>query len=1098
MTVVADHAARADIGTALDINLFVEAGAGTGKTHELVGRVVSILESGTDVRDLAVITFTEAAAAELRERIRERVAAKAKTSTGEIKERLEAALDALDDAAIGTLHAFAQRILAEFPVEAGLPPGFEVLDEIEADVEHRERWARFLDRIFDDPTLARAITTSTVVGIGSKQLERVAREVGSSWDLAKEWAPEPQSVPDFDPAPIFAHVAAAVALKDQCIAAADTLLVHLEAVAAGAAQVSAALDPYEALELAIDMPLKGGRRGRRESWRGAKEEVIDHLQRAEDARNAAIDAVRIPAVRTLLKEVARFVRDSVAERRREGRVEFHDLLVHSVDLLRAHPEARARLHDRFQHLLLDEFQDTDPLQIELAVLIATADPAASTKPWWECTIPPGRLFVVGDPKQSIYRFRRADIELYRRVHQVLGTREGQGRWLSTSFRARPAILEFVNEVFAPLMPDDTPLQAPYASLTADRDPCDDTPDPVRTFGTAVPKGSDLDQLRRSEARELAAIVRRVRDEAWPVRDRHGTGPTRPARYADIAILLPARTTLPYLEDALEKADVPVRIESQSLVFATTEVQELLQVLRAVDDPVDDVAIVAALRSPGFACSDNDLVEFARADGSWDYRREPPPTLSAEQPVVAGLRALRVLHDERWWTGPSELVERIIRERRLFELAVERRRPRDHWRRLRFVADAARAYSDRGGTSLRGFVDWAVQQAEEDARAVEVVVPEPDDDAVRVLTVHGSKGLEFPVVVLTGLGLKEQPRTGSVLFGSDGPEIRLGYEGARFLTERFEELKVHEHEAWRAEQIRLLYVALTRAEDHLLISMHRREGDGCLAQNLATAASARPEITGSAAAPPPSETAGGAPDIPAIDRDEWIETRRAGIERMRRAPVAAATTLAHAMTDDTDVVPDKDATDATERPPWQRGRAGTAIGRAVHAVLQTVDLATGEGVEATARAQALAEAVPGREAEIRTLVESVLASPIVRAATATGARCWKEVPVAAVVHGTLVEGFIDLLVEDGNGFTVVDYKTDPAPTGAELDQALARYTPQGAAYAVAVEEVLGRPVHRCVFVFARPGGAVEREIPDLPGAAAAIRARLSAAQPGAAA
>ena len=163
---------------------------------------------------------------------------------------------------------------------------------------------------------------------------------------------------------------------------------------------------------------------------------------------------------------------------------------------------------------------------------------------------------------------------------------------------------------------------------------------------------------------------------------------------------------------------------------------------------------------------------------------------------------------------------------------------------------------------------------------------------------------------------------------------------------------------------------------------------------------------------------------------------------------------------------------------------------MHAVLQTIDLATGAGVEATARAQALAEEIPDREDEVRALVTSVLGAPIVRTAVADGARYWREVPVGTSIDGLLVEGFVDLLVETPEGFVVVDYKTDRAPADKDLDAALARYTPQGAAYALVLESVLGQPVVGCVFVFAREGGtAIERAVTDLPAAIAAVRAQV---------
>ena len=172
-----------------------------------------------------------------------------------------------------------------------------------------------------------------------------------------------------------------------------------------------------------------------------------------------------------------------------------------------------------------------------------------------------------------------------------------------------------------------------------------------------------------------------------------------------------------------------------------------------------------------------------------------------------------------------------------------------------------------------------------------------------------------------------------------------------------------------------------------------------------------------------------------------------------------------------------------------GRAGTSVGRAVHAVLQTVDLATGDGLDATARAQALAEGIPQREAEIRALARSVLQSSTVRGAV-TGGRYWREVPVAAVIDGITVEGFVDLLMETLEGLVVVDYKTDQTPTDDELDAAMERYRAQGAAYALALERALGAPVARCVFVFARRRRAVEREVDDLPTAIAGVEQRVA--------
>ena len=213
-----------------------------------------------------------------------------------------------------------------------------------------------------------------------------------------------------------------------------------------------------------------------------------------------------------------------------------------------------------------------------------------------------------------------------------------------------------------------------------------------------------------------------------------------------------------------------RVESSSLVWGTQEVRDLLAVLQAVDDPTDEVALVAALRSPALVCTDADLVEYRQAGGRWTVRAACPEVLGTGHPVCRALDVLRGLHERRWWEGVGAIVERGARELRFFELAFAHPRPRDHWRRLRFVLDQALAFEEAGGRTLRQFVEWAEQQGADEARVREPVLADADDDAVRILTVHGAKGLEFPIVVLTGLnreGWGQAPLVpcGATTFGS---------------------------------------------------------------------------------------------------------------------------------------------------------------------------------------------------------------------------------------------------------------------------------------------------------------------------------------------
>lgn len=236
------------------------------------------------------------------------------------------------------------------------------------------------------------------------------------------------------------------------------------------------------------------------------------------------------------------------------------------------------------------------------------------------------------------------------------------------------------------------------------------------------------------------------------------------------------------------------------------------------------------------------------------------------------------------------------------------------------------------------------------------------------------------------------------------------------------------------------------------------------------------------------------DDSAERRDAWFEARQQRIETLRRVPAYAATELAKLATEAIDDPNLEKDPPVEEVPPWRRGRAGTAIGRAVHAVLQSIDLASGDALDGAARAQAAAEGIPTRADEVARLVSSALRSSAVQEAVASG-RYWRELYAGAPVGGTVIEGFIDLLYETPDGLVVVDYKTDAVPGAREIDAAVERYRWQGAAYAVALEQSLGRPVARCVFVFARPSGALEREIEDLPAAKNAVRALLQELKPG---
>ncbi|HVA26490.1 MAG TPA: 3'-5' exonuclease, partial [Chloroflexota bacterium] len=454
-------------------------------------------------------------------------------------------------------------------------------------------------------------------------------------------------------------------------------------------------------------------------------------------------------------------------------------------------------------------------------------------------------------------------------------------------------------------------------------------------------------------------------------------------------------------------------------------------------------------------------------------------------VQAALANLLAFHLARHARSSAATIEAFVRDRMLAVQAFGQPRPREAWRRLRYVVAQARRLAASGQPGLRSVLDWLEELQRERFYDAESTIPEGDEDAVRFMTVHGSKGLEFPIVILTGLGaIRRRPAGPHIAANHRAGQLDV-YVNGWFATGGFDQQR--EAQLDQAEQVRLLYVATTRARDHLVLSLFHtaRETEsqaGRILQGLSEAPHLCPSIPLADSRPAPAWRPALVPEPVSPDAHQsaeaaWLASRQGLIDSLARERRCTATSLSRlpAPDEETDEI-ELTTGEGAETPHWfPRGRAATAWGLAVHAVLQAIDLRTLEGLDALAGAVAAGYGIREQTARIANLARAAAESWPVRAAIASG-RFHREVPVGISWQGTLLEGYIDLLYEREDGsLTVIDYKTDHITAG-ELGVRMGHYQLQGGAYAMALEQATARTVSSVEFVFAALGQSVALERP----------------------
>ena len=1068
-------------------SLLLEANAGSGKTSVLVERFVrSVLEDGVSPARVLAITFTERAAGELRARVRERFV--------ELGRRDQAR--ETEAAWVSTIHGFCARLLRAHAIAAGLDPAFGVLDEAAARPLRARAWDEALAALLDGPNGPGGLDL-----VAAYDADRLRDVIGATHDSLRSLGQTRPVLPrpprGADPRVLRAPLVAA------CAAAAAQLAGAGEGVNVGRGR--AALERCGELFGTLPADELGSAAALADVCLGSgagalRSAACDAYRDALDAYRAACRDERAAAVVELLDELLGGYSDAYAAgKRARAALDFDDLELSARDLLDGEPALRSSYRERFDRVMVDEFQDSNPRQLALFEALEDDD-----------------LFVVGDESQSIYGFRNADVDVFRARRGALAA-AGRVATLQTNFRSRGAILATINAAFAPLLgPSFVPLvegrepepagEPPDGGREPERDPdplvellvtdqagWEDEDDPI-DLG-ALPRAP---AWRHAEARLLAQRLRALVD--------CGAAPPE-----ETVVLLRGLGDLPVYERALQDQDLPTLSVGGSGYWGRQVVRDLCAWLAALANPRDETALYGVLASPLAGLSSDALAQIASAAGSGRAWR----TIAAGGELLGRLRdddrerleafAERFAAERELAPrlGLDELLRRAVDatgyDLHVLSLAGGARRLANVHKLLRLAAGFERDH----GRDVRGLADLAAAELDAEARESDAPVELGECKAVRLMSIHAAKGLEFDVVCVADLG-RRRPGDGDEDLLVAGGEIGLrlvGLDGASEKALAYERLRERARERAAREEERVMYVAMTRARERLILSggvalaswpsagpaaaplawlgpallggelarlpsqeqpvvdvrwgtaalrcsLNTRQTIGRVlrAQSLAPGAGDLPLAT----APAPARAAPERQDAPPAPRtlsySALAAWRACGyrfyLERILRLPEEPAGVLAD------DPARAGQGAGAGDAPPGSGPVLEARLrGTLVHALLER-DAPAGDRVAAAAARLGI-ELSAADAADVVRLADAFADSPLAqRLRRARSLR--REHGFAVALGDTLLTGVVDVLADERGGATlVIDYKTDGLRDDTDLAAYVEkRYGVQRRAYALA--------------------------------------------------
>ena len=1117
-----DAAERERAVAIFDRNLVVTAGAGTGKTTLLVDRLVHLLLRNPEplrITEIVALTFTNKAANEMKLRLRDRLQsylavrldrepaggverktkadveallARYQLSKDDLDGRIHDALRNIERSDIGTIHSFAATLLRLYPLEAGVDPQFNEDDGAQFDRLFDERWALWLDQ---ELSLRSPQTDNWKVVLGKVTLDHIkalSKSLAAETVELKRAGENGRAIPQALKIWLAQLEARAASLSEshpdermneKLVRAAHAVI---QAYSRNAPPSSSDLSEARALlaEKSISRTLKG--------WSSEEIGAAQELVRVAKGL-CQVDAELTGTLWELLVPFAETFREVFV---RQGFISFDGLLIRARNLVRDQVRVREELKRQYRTILIDEFQDTDPIQYEILLYLAEIQGAAA-QDWRKIKLTPGKVFVVGDPKQSIYAFRRADIEAYLEVvDKIIKAQDGVECRLTTNFRSNSGILDVVNGAFSMLIQPQDGIQPPYIAIHAapGRLSAADGQLPTVTLRKIIADEElNAEKARRLEGESLARwLTEEILDRTMVL---NAAGERVYAKPKDVAILFRKLTDIHDYLEPFRRRDIRYVVEGERHFYAAKEIIDAVNLFRAIENPYDRLALVGVLRSPLGGLTDRQIYDLHRAN-LLDYRKAESVGKEMHVATLAELyRLLARLNDETRLLPVGEAINRIFATLPLKLLAACQFHGEQAVANLEKLRQQAILLGREGLTTLKEAIRQLQERVLEVKEEGESVLAEENLDAVRIMSIHKAKGLEFPIVVLAGCHTGTDGRQSTDEASSDWSTGLTGLRVGQLWD--LPGLFIAEKTRLRAEeeQKRVLYVAMTRAREHLVLSCapSGRKSSGSFLSMLAGSVGAEIEdteisssvqigdgkiavqvITQNLAAPGQSrKKAKGSKKKPNWRTfiDTWKKRQERYEAAMKQVTFVTPTLLKQQEEENGEIA-------LPRRRAGLKREPALLVGDLAHRFLQHWDFAA-DPSSLLDRVSAFAQPhLAGKTKQNRSNIENELrevarnfSRSAVYAELAESHILGREVPLLMPWNGQIMEGVIDLIYEKNGLLYLADYKTDRiAPD--HLRQGAERYRQQAEIYSQAVRQSLGREPAAFKIIFLRLGEAVE--------------------------